>query len=160
MDNCQVASVQVHKWRINLRLMSSFLTPLPSLFFFQGPRQCGAVSAGHRRRGGRGPTDSFHLNPGVLLRERHQHPAGEQHEASGRNPRRGETWRGAHGPALCSSYCKCHYSCLLTIALLCIAHFPPDCDAGCCCPKWASVTFSAKVIVSTCMELLCNLNNL
>lgn len=79
------------------------------------------MSAGHGWRGGCGSPDPLHLNPGILLWERHQHPAHQQHEASGRNPWRSEAWRGAHGPALCSSYCKCHYSCL-----------PANCAALCC----------------------------
>lgn len=80
------------------------------------------MSAGHRRGGGCGSADSFHLDPGVLLREWHQHPAGEQHAASGRNPGWSEAWRGAHGPALRPCYCKCPYSRLFTIGLLYIAH--------------------------------------
>lgn len=85
-----------------------FLTFSLVLVCAQGPGQCGVVSAGHRRGGGGcGPPDPLHLDPGVLLRERHQHPAGEQHEAACRNPGRGQVRRGAHGPALCSSYGKC-----------------------------------------------------
>lgn len=116
-----------------------------SVCLAQGPGQRGVVSAGHGRRGGgRGSPDPLHLNPGLLLRERHQHPAGEQHEAAGGNTGRGEDRRGAHGPALCSGYCKCLYSSHTAARFPFRDLVPPSPH-----PLKASFTFAR-----TCMELL------
>lgn len=104
----------------------SFLWHLPLCCCSQGSRQCSVMSAGFRWWRRCGAPNSLHLDPSLLLWERHQHPACEQHEAAGRDTGRSETWRGAHGPALCSSYCKSHYSRLLTSTLLHIAHFPRE----------------------------------
>lgn len=81
------------------------------------------MSTGHRWWGGCGSADSLYLDTGILLREWHQHPACEQHEASGRDTRRSEAWRRANGLTLCSSYCKYCYSRPCSLNLGNIAHF-------------------------------------
>lgn len=117
--------------------------PLPSPP--QRPWQRGPVHPGHRWRGRqrRGPADPLHPHSGFLLREWHQHPPGEQHQAPGgdtvwssvrrRRRREAECW-GTPGPALCPGHCKFLFSAPLLIVtrrLKWFFFFWPDVEAMC-----------------------------
>ena len=82
----------------------------------QGPGQCGVMSPCHWRgtRRRRCSSDPLHLDPGILLWERHKHPSSEQHDAFGRDSGWRETWRRAHGSPLCISHCKYHNCAFVT----------------------------------------------